>query len=415
MFVLNVNRNADQFREVTMARREAQGVLLLTLAALLALAGCAKQESPPPPVPPAVTVARPVESEVQDFNEYTGRIAAVDEVEVRARVKGYLDEIGFKDGDEVKKGQMLFQIDPRPFEAELKAAQGRRDQLKARRARAEADVSRFKDLVPQGAATAQDLDKAIADLGEAVAGIQSAEAAIEAANLELIYAKITAPMDGIASRRALSVGNLIGSSGGEQLLTTIVSVDPVQVYFDVDQRALQQVRQHALARRGGGPEPKTIRDMNIAFQFGLASEEGFPHEGVLDFIDNKVDPATGTIVVRGSVPNPQHLFKPGYFARVRVAPADPYRAMLVSDRAIGTQQGQKYVLVVDDKNTVAFRPVQIGALQANGLRVVKSGLSVSDRVVVNGIQRARPGATVHPQEGPMLPEPTTRAATTKPS
>ncbi len=397
-----------------MAKLGIGTVLFPAVCAAFALAGCSKEVARPASVPASVTVATPIEREVQDFDDYTGRVAAVNEVEIRARVRGYLDQIGFRDGDEVKKGQLLFQIDPRPFEAQLQAAEGQRDQYKARRLKADADVTRYKDLVPKGAATAQDLDKAIGELGEAEAGIRSAEAMIETAKLELAYAKVTAPIDGLASRATASVGNLIGASGGEQLLTTLVSVDPIQVYFDVDQRTLQEIRRQALARRSGGPEPKTIRELNLAFRFGLASEEGFPHEGVLDFIDNKVDPATGTIVVRGEVTNAQRLFKPGYFARVRLAATAPYRAVLVSDRAIGTQQGQKYLLVVDDKNTVVFRPVQVGALQSNGLRVIKSGLSAGERVIVNGIQRARPGATVNPQDGSMVPEPSTKPAGTMP-
>jgi RND family efflux transporter MFP subunit len=358
-----------------------------------------------------VTVAQPALKEVADFDEYTGRFMAVEEVEVRAKVRGHLVNIGFKDGDEVKKDQMLFQIDPRPFEAQVKTAEGQLGVVKARRVTADADVKRYKDLVPQGAATAQDLDKAIGQLGEAEAGIRAAEAQVEQAKLDLGYARITVPIDGLTSRTMLSVGNLIGAAGGEQLLTTIVKVDPIYVYFDVDQRAIQRYRRDAIKRRAGGPEPKTVREMDIAFQFGLASEEGFPHSGVLDFIENKIDPATGTITVRGEVKNPARLFRPGFFARVRIAVGQPYRAVLVAERAIGTQQGQKYVLVVDEKSRVVFRPVQLGALQGDGMRVITAGLNADERIVVNGIQRARPGLTVNPEQGQMLSRPATRPAT----
>lgn len=392
------------------------GALVVAVCVACLLTGCKEEKGKVAPPPAVVTIAQPIAREVRDFDAYTGRISAVDEVEVRARVKGYLDSIGFKDGDPVTKNQVLFQIDPRPFEAELKAAKGRVDQVKARRVKADADVKRYQDLVPKGAATQQDLDRAIGELGEAVASISSAEAQVEQAELNLKYAKVTAPMDGVASKANLSVGNLIGATGsGEQLLTTIVVIDPVQVYFDVDQRTLQQIRKAAIARRGGGPEPKTIRELNIAFQFGMASEEGYPHEGVLDFIDNRVDPATGTVTVRGEVKNPQKLFKPGFFARVRVATADPYRALLVHERAIGTQQGQKYVLVVDEKKTVVFKPVELGVLQPDGLRVIKSGLNPNDQVIVNGIQRARPGAQVAPEKGEMLLAPATKPAATQPA
>jgi RND family efflux transporter MFP subunit len=385
--------------------------MVLIVCGLLSLSGCDKEVTKAAPAPPIVTVAQPIVREIRDYDEYAGRFSAVEAVDVRARVRGYLDSIGFKDGDEVKKGQLLFQIDPRPFEAAVKIAEGQLDVVKARRVKADADVKRYKDLVPKGAATAQDLDKAIGELGEAEAGIRAAEAELERARLEVVYAKVTAPIDGIVSRAMLTVGNLIGASGtGEQLLTTIVSVDPIQVYFDVDQRAAQEYRKEAIKRRAGGPEPKTVRELNIPFQFGLASEEGFPHEGVLDFIDNKVDAATGTIMARGEVKNPNRLFRPGFFARVRVPVSDKYRAVLIADRAIGTQQGQKYVLVVDSKHTVVFRPVKLGALQNDGLRVVTSGLTAEERIVVNGIQRARPGSTVNPEPGEMLPRPTTAPA-----
>ena len=393
------------------------GTLVLLLCVALAGGGCdGGKTQAAPAAPPAVTVARPVMREVIDFDNYTGKLAAVEDVEVRSRVKGFLSSIGFKDGDEVKKGQVLFEIDPRPFDTAVKSAQGQLDQIKARQARATADVNRYKDLVPKGAATQQDLDKAIAELGEADAGISSAQAELDRAKLDQTYAKVEAPIDGEVSRTMLSVGNLVGASAsGEQLLTTIVRTDPIYVYFDVNQRAAQQYRANAVKRLGGAM-PKSARDMNIRFQFGLASEDGFPHEGVIDFVDNKVNPTTGTISVRGEAANAGRQFKPGFFARVRIAVGDKYPAVLVSDRAIGTQQGEKYVLVVNDKDQVEFRPVQLGAAQPDGLRVVRSGLKGDERVVVNGIQRARPGSTVKPQDGEMpthqaSPAPATAPAT----
>jgi RND family efflux transporter MFP subunit len=383
----------------------------------LAASGCDGDEShaASAPPPPAVTVATPVTREVTDFNEYTGKLMAADEVEIRAKVRGYLESIGFKDGDEVKKGQLLFQIDPRPFDAAVEAAEGRVAQVKAEQSRADADVKRYKDLVPKGAATQQDLDKAIAQLGVASAGIQSAEAELKEAKLNQEYAKLSAPIDGMASKSQLDVGNLVGAGGGEQLLTKIVQMDPIHVCFDVDQRGLQQYREAALKRRAaaGEGEPRTVRELNIKVQFGLASEEGFPHEGVIDFIDNEVNRTTGTISVRAETSNAKRLFRPGFFARVRIATGPPYKASLVSERAIGTQQGQKYVLVVNDKDQVEFRPVQLGALQSDGLRVIRSGIKEGERVVVNGIQRARPGSTVKPEAGemPAHKPPTTGPAT----
>jgi RND family efflux transporter MFP subunit len=374
-------------------------------------AGCQKEAPRAAPPPPAVTVAAPIQREVIDYDEYTGQLKAIAEVEVRAQVKGYLTKVGFNDGDEVRKDQLLFQIDPEPFDATIKVAEGQVETIKASRVKAAADVARYKDLVPKGAATQQDLDRAIGQLGEAEGGIKAAEAEVERARVQRSYATIKAPIDGMASRANLTVGNLVGAlASGEQLLTTIVHMDPINVYFDVDQRAAQQYRKDAIRRRAGGPEPKTVRDMNIKFSFGLASEEGFPHEGVIDFIDNKIDPTTGTILVYGEAANQSRLFRPGFFARIRVAAGDKYTAVLVSERAIGTQQGQKYVLVVDDKNTVVFRPVKLGAPQEGGLRVVRSGLATGERIVVNGLQRARPGSIVKPEPGQMEPPgPATRA------
>jgi RND family efflux transporter MFP subunit len=301
----------------------------------------------------------------------------------------------------------------------VKAAEGRVAQVQAEQARADADVKRYQDLVPKGAATQQDLDRALAQTAVASAGIQSAEAELERAKLEQTYAKLTAPIDGLASRTQIDAGNLISpASGGEQLLTTIVQMDPIHVYFDVDQRAAQMYRDAAIKRgaASGKPQPKTTREMNIKVQFGLASEDGYPHEGVIEFIDNKVNPTTGTIALRGEAKNAERRFRPGFFARVRIATGDPYQAILVSERAIGTQQGQKYVLVVDDKDTVQFRSVQLGSMQNDGMRVVRGGLQGDERVVVNGIQRARPGSVVKPEAGEMPAHaPPTTAPATKPA
>jgi RND family efflux transporter MFP subunit len=400
-----------------MTRLNIIGVLILASCAL-ALSGCEKGSAKAAPAPPTVTVAQPITREVQDFDEYQGQMAAVDTVEIRARVRGYLKSIGFKDGDEVKEKQTLFEIDPEPFKAQVQVAEGQLDVVKARRQRADADVKRYKDLVPKGAATQQDLDKAIAELGEAEAGIRAAEAQVQRAKLDLGYATLTAPIAGLISKSNLSVGNLIGAgSDGEQLLTTIVSIDPIYVYFDVDQRTAQRYREQAVKRLPAGAATRPTRDLNIAFEFGLASDQGFPGKGVVDFIDTRVDAATGTVSVRGEVKNPDRRFKPGFFTRVRVPMSGKYRAVLVAEKAIGTQQGEKYVLTVDKENKVVLRKVELGALQSDDLRVIRSGLSGDERVVVNGMQRARPKATVTAQAGempvrPVLPD--TQPAATQP-
>ena len=323
--------------------------------------------------PPAVSVAAPVEREVVDFDEYTGRIAAVEEVEVRARVRGYLVKINFTEGAEVKEGDVLFEIDPRPFEADLDAAKGQVAQWEAKLARAEADVARYERLLPKGAASQKDLDAAIADRGEARAAIQSALAAVKRAALDVEFAKVTAPVSGRVSRASVTKGNLVNAGGGEAtLLTKIVSYNPIYVYFDIDERALVQYQQAVQKQAGGSERISNVKEAKIPVQLGLAGESGFPHEGVVDFANNQVNAQTGTIQVRGVFANANRLFTPGLFARVRVSVGDKYQAVLVPERAIGTDQGQKYLLTVNDKNVVEYRAVTLGRLH-DSLRVIQEG------------------------------------------
>jgi len=355
----------------------------------------------PPPVastpPPEVSVAPPLEREVIDFDEYTGRIAAVEEVEVRARVRGYLIKINFTEGAMVNQGDLLFEIDPRPFQTELDAAKGQVAQWEAKLARAEADVARYERLLPKGAASQKDLDAAIADRGEARAAIQSARAVVERAALDLEFTKVTAPISGRVGRANVTKGNLVNAGAGETtLLTTIVSLTPIYVYFDIDERALVQYQQAVQKQAGGSERLSNVREAKIPVQLGLAGESGFPHEGVVDFANNQVNAQTGTIQVRAVLANTNRIFTPGLFARVRVPVGDKHQALLVPDRAIGTDQGQKYLLTVNDKNVVEYRPVKLGRLH-DSLRVIQEGLKPGELIIVNGIQRARPGLTVTPQ------------------
>jgi RND family efflux transporter MFP subunit len=373
-------------------------LLLVTILFSVTTVGCTREPSPLAAVPPPeVSVAPPLEREVTDYDEYTGRLAALEEVEVRARVRGYLIKVNFTEGAEVKQGDVLFEIDPRPFQAELDAAKGQVAQWEAKLTRAEADVARNERLLPKGAASQKDLDTAIADRGEARAAIQSARAQVESAALDLEFTRVTAPISGRVSRAFVTKGNLVNASAGEAtLLTTIVSVDPIYVYFDIDERALLQYQQAARAQAGESERIPNVREAKIPVQLGLATEAGFPHEGVVDFVDNRVDPQTGTIRVRAAFANTNRVFTPGLFARVRVPVGDKYQAVLVPDRAIGTDQGQKYVLAVNDKNVVEYRAVKLGRLH-DGLRVIQEGLQPGELVIVSGIQRARPGLTVTPQ------------------
>lgn len=371
---------------------------LLALTTWLFAVGCSHE---PPGVaslpPPQVSVAAALEREVIDYDEYTGRMVAVEEVEMRARVRGYLIKVNFAEGAEVKQGEVLFEIDPRPFQAELDAAKGQVAQWEAKLTRAEADVVRNERLLPKGAASQKDLDTAIADRGEARAAIQSARATVERVALDLEFTKVTAPISGRVSRAFVTKGNLVNAGGGETtLLTTIVALDPIYVYFDVDERALLQYQQAAREQAGGNNQPANVKEAKIPVQLGLANEAGFPYAGVIDFADNRVDPQTGTIRLRGVFANANRTFTPGLFARVRVPVGDKYQALLVPERAIGTDQGQKYVLAVNKENVVEYRAVKLGRLH-DGLRVIQDGLKPDDLIIVNGIQRARPGVPVTPQ------------------
>lgn len=355
-----------------------------------------------PPKPPEVTVSQVLERPVTDYEEFTGRLAAAETVEIRSRVRGYLKAVHFTDGQEVKAGTLLFEIDPRTFEAELKNAEGQKAQWLAKRDKAQADVTRYEGLVPTGAASAQDLDKARAELGEAIAAISSGDAAIERARLDLEFSKITAPIDGQVGRALITEGNLVQAGTGEDaFLTTIVSLDPMYVYFDVDERTLLRFRDRHRAAQPGDQTLPTVDKLKIPLFMGLSNDEAFPHQGVMDFANNQVDPSTGTIQVRGRFDNSKRAFKPGLFARVRIPVSDSYQALLVTEMAMGTDQGQKFVLVVNDQNVVEKRFVKPGPLQDDGLRVIADGLKSGESVVVNGLQRARPGKPVTPQRGEM--------------
>ncbi len=372
------------------------------LTMVAGISGCGDEEKgrqATAPPPPEVTVSQVVGREITDFAEFTGRTDSAETVDVRARVSGYLTEIHFTDGQEVRKEDLLFLIDPRPFEATLNNAEGQKAQWQAKLARAKADVQRYEQLVPTGAATQQDLDRVIADRGEAVAAIQSADATIASANLDLEFSRITAPISGQISRAIITRGNLV--RGDNDLLTTIVSLDPIYVYFDVSERDLLRLMERGRSSRPPSGTQPEFRSLRIPIYLGLANEQGYPHEGVVDFADNRVNPATGTIRARGSFDNANRFFKPGLFARVRIPISDPYRALLVAERAIGIDQGMRYVLTVDDKNIVRQQFVELGPLQDDGLRVIGSGLQPDEWVIVNGLQRARPGKPVTPQRTEM--------------
>jgi RND family efflux transporter MFP subunit len=373
------------------------------LGLCLGLAGCVRAPSAAPEAAPTpVTVSRPVERDVTDYADFTGRTAAVDSVEVRARVWGYLDRVNFKEGTLVKKDDVLFEIDPRIYRADLERAEGTVAQYEARVHRLERDYHRAKALLARGAVGQEEYDRYEADYREAVANLDVARANRDLAVLNLGYTRVTAPVSGRVSRYVVTVGNLIqsGDQNGGTLLTTVVSVDPMYVYFDMDERTVLRVRQ--LIREG---KARSARETEWPVALGLATEDGFPHRGTIDFEDNQVNPRTGTLRVRGVLHNKDEALSPGLFARVRVPIGRAHRALLVTDRAIDTDQGQKVLYVVNEKNEVVSRAVRLGALH-HGLREITEGLNPGERVIVSGLQQVRPGVPVEPK---LVGMPTSRA------
>ena len=367
---------------------------ILLLGLCVGLAGCAGAPSGAPvPAPTPVTVSHPVEEYVTDYADFTARTAAVYTVEVRAHVWGYLDRVNFQEGALVKAGEVLFEIDPRTYRATLHQAEGNLEALEARVERLNADFARAQRMVGTGAIGREEYDKIAGDRGEAAASRAALKAAVERAQLDLGYTRVTAPISGRVSRHIVDVGNLIqaGDQNGGTLLTTIVSVDPMYAYFDVDEYTALRVQQ--LVREGKSDSP---RDGECPVSLGLANEEGHPHPGTINFLDNQVNPRTGTIRWRGVFPNKEQVLLPGLFGRVRVPIGRPHRALLVSDRALDTDQGQKILYLVNEKNEVVARPVRVAALH-DGLREITDGLKPDERVIVNGLQQVRPGMTVEPK------------------
>ena len=365
---------------------------LLICSAALLLSACHKSADAGGGQPaPAVTVNQPQLRDVVEWDEYPGRLDAVNMVEVRSRVTGYLDSVHFKDGTEVKKGDLLFVIDPRPYQAELDRAQADVTQAESKLELAKNDRERAERLLKSKAISEEEADSRSKAESQAAAAIQSTHALAETARLNMEYTHITAPIDGRIGRKLVTEGNLVnGNQGQTTLLTTIVSLDPVYCYFDADERAVLKYRQMANAGTGGD-----FREGQVPCELELANETGFPHKGVIDFMDNQVDPAMGTLRVRGVFPNPgpERILQPGYFARVRVPGSSKYPALVVPDEAIGTDQSQKFVYVVNDQNTVEYKMVKLGPI-VDGLRVVREGIQSNDWVVVNGLMSVRPGGKV---------------------
>jgi RND family efflux transporter MFP subunit len=362
---------------------------LAPLAALI-LVACARNEAAEAPAaPPPVQAAKVLSKSVTEFDEFTGRFEAVERVEVRPRVSGYVVETRFEQGHEVKKGDILYVIDPRPYRATLKHAQAELTRARTQAALAESERVRANKLIEKRAISQEEFDARTSGNEQAAANLQAAEAAVESAALDLSFTEVRAPISGLVGRAEVTAGNLVAA--GQTLLTTLVSIDPIYVSFDGDEQVY--LKNVGLELRGELPSARNARNPVWA---GLADEQGHPHEGVMVFLDNELDPNTGTIHARGLFPNKDRRFTPGMFARVKLIGSGKYDALLINDSAIGTDQSVKFVLKVSADNKIEYTPVKLGPV-IDGLRVVREGLKADDVIVVKGLQQVRPGMPVTPQ------------------
>lgn len=367
---------------------------LMLAVTLMAVTGCGNHDdaaSKQGPLP-TVKIAQPMSQEVTEWDEYTGRIEATNSVDVRARVSGYLEKVNFKAGDRVRKGDLLFQIDPKPFTAQLNYAEAELERAKSRHELAKNDLERSERLFRAKAISEEEHDARSKGLREAVAAVQSAEANVYTARLNLEYSQVRSPIDGRIGRELITVGNVVNGSGAEAtVLTFIVSTDPVYVYVDADERSVLKYRRQA--QQGGRG---SLGEERTPVELAVADEVNFPHHGQLDYESPREDTATGTVTLRGVFANPDGLLSPGFFARMRVRGSAPYPAILLPDRAIGTDQGQRFIWVVNQDNQVEYRKVELGA-HIGQSRVITQGLKPEEWVVVEGIQKIKPGAKVNPE------------------
>lgn len=372
----------------------AVSTLLPVLAGSAFLAGCNSEATDAPAQAQAtpVSVAAALERKVTQWDEFTGRLEAVEAVEVRPRVTGYIESVNFSEGSIVHRNDLLFVIDPRPYRAALDKARAELTRARSRAELAHNDVARSDKLLAIKAVSQEEYDGRVNAAREADATVEAARAAVETAQLDLDFTRVTAPITGRISKANVTAGNLVNASAASApVLTSIVSVDPIYVSFDGDEQVYLKYTE--LARRGERP---SSRDAANPVEMGLANEDGYPHKGTMVFVDNQVDPRTGTIRARASFSNKDGFFTPGLFARVKLLGHNSFDAVLVDDRAVGTDQSQKFVYVVDADHKVSYRTVKIGRI-TDGLRVVLEGLSPGEQVVVNGIQRVHPGSIVQPQ------------------
>jgi RND family efflux transporter MFP subunit len=360
------------------------------IAAALSLAACSSKPPAPPP-PPSVSVAPVLQRDLAEWDEFSGRLQAVDQVEIRPRVSGYIKHVTFTEGREVRKGETLFEIDPRPYQADLDRAQAQLEQARTAADLAAREVARAEKLVNVQAISREEFDSRTSAQANSVAAVRAAEAAVETARLNLSWTQVRSPIKGRVSRAEVTEGNLVQAGPPDAtLLTTVVSLDSIYVYFDSDEQTYLRYAGRTAA------DGKGWRTERLPVYLGLANETGFPHEGYLDFVDNRIDPTTGTIRTRAIFSNRDRRFTPGLFARVKLVGGQRKPALLVRDAAVGTDQDRKFVLVLAKGDSLAYRPVELGRLSDDGLRIVRSGVEPGEKVVVNGLMRVRPGIKVTP-------------------
>jgi RND family efflux transporter MFP subunit len=366
------------------------GLALALAPAVAAPLGCDRAPvGPPAPKPQQVLFVTPREEVVSEYEEFTGRTAALRTVEIRSRVSGYLDKVSFADGADVQAGDVLFEIDPRWFKAAADQAAGNLSQYEARIERLDRQVKRATPLIENKVKSLEEYDQYTFDHAEAKATHKAMVAAKELADLNLSYTHVTSPIDGRISRRMVDPGNLVRAD--ETVLTTVVAMDPIYAYFDIDERTVLRLRR--LVREG---RIRSTRESEVSVQLALADEDEFNLSGAIDFVDNQVDPTTGTLRLRAVIANPQRLLSPGLFVRVRFPVGDPHPALMIPEESLSTDQGQRFVYVINDQNRVVYRRVKTGMLLA-GRRVITDGLASSDRVAVTGLQRLRRDSEVDPR------------------
>jgi RND family efflux transporter MFP subunit len=376
-----------------------QRLCRLAPALSLLAAGCFGSAPPPGDAAPVVTVSEPAQKDITDYLDFAGKTAAVESVQLRARVGGYLEKVNYKEGDEVKKDQVLFEIDPRPFQLEVEQAQAKQARAETNAKQAEATYQRSLDLRKTNSISEEDLEKDLRSRDVAAESIDAAKANVAAKKLNLGFTKVLAPIDGRAEKANITAGNVVVASPvGGTILTTIVTIRPMYVYFDVDELTGLRIERQDVDGKG-----QPHREEGRPVLLGLANGSNFPYAGTIDFVGNQVTPSKGIIQARGVFANEDGALAPGLEGRVRLPLGGARSALLVTEPALGTNHGQKYVYVINDKNEVVYRPVTVGDLH-EGLREITQGLAPSDRVIIKGLLRVRPGITVDPKPGKMVAE-----------